>query len=505
MSPSEDAADAAKSLGRPREAPAPPESQAGSLRSSLRLVTIAWLFGASWMYLAGGAALTQYAKQLGLSHFGFGVLAAIPFLGALAQLPASYFVERFGHRRAVFIGTGFAHRAMWLAIAAIPWFLPSAWWWLGLLGMIAAASMMANLGAPASMSWLADLVPNRIRGRYFSRRTQAAQLAAVAVIVVAGYAMDRASPFGGVALRRTISVLLAVAAVSGLVDFMVISAVSGPKDPPPNPRIRFWHLLRHPLADRNFRRFLGFNFTLTFATASIGQFLWLYLFDVAGMSNTQANILFVIVPLLVTFLAYPMWGRVTDRIGRKPVLLIAGLLIVPGAIPWMFMTKDSWLLPYLAVLVSSASWPGVDMASLNLLLGLTQSPAAAGDRALRLGSAYVAVNSLLVAVAGVMSGLFCGGVAEALRDWHGRLFGWPLTYHGILFFISAALRLLALGWLLGLQESRAYSTRAALRYISSDIYANLQQMIVLPTRFLTRFSQWTYKLYPNGRSRRKGP
>ena len=34
------------------------------------------------MALTGGATLTRYAKQVGLGEFGFGILAAIPFLAA---------------------------------------------------------------------------------------------------------------------------------------------------------------------------------------------------------------------------------------------------------------------------------------------------------------------------------------------------------------------------------------------------------------------------------------
>ena len=62
-------------------------------RRALRMVLVSWLFGAAWAFIASGAILTRYAKFLGLSAFGFGVLAALPYAGALAQLPTSYFLE----------------------------------------------------------------------------------------------------------------------------------------------------------------------------------------------------------------------------------------------------------------------------------------------------------------------------------------------------------------------------------------------------------------------------
>src|SRR5437867_356835 len=100
-----------------------------SQRRSLRLVMLAWVFGAAWVNITTGAALTRYAKLMQMPTFGFGLLAALPFAGALMQLFASYVLERFGGRKGVFITVGIIHRGFWLGVAAIPWIFPGAWWW----------------------------------------------------------------------------------------------------------------------------------------------------------------------------------------------------------------------------------------------------------------------------------------------------------------------------------------------------------------------------------------
>ena len=64
------------------------DDRESATRRALRLVTTAWAFGAAWMFTVQGAAMTRYAKMLGLPQFWFGVFAALPFIGALAQLPA---------------------------------------------------------------------------------------------------------------------------------------------------------------------------------------------------------------------------------------------------------------------------------------------------------------------------------------------------------------------------------------------------------------------------------
>jgi MFS family permease len=461
-----------------------------TLRRSLRLVMLAWVFGAAWVYMTTGATLTRYAQLLQLPKFGFGLLAAMPFAAALFQLPASYFLERFGFRKRFFLLFNIVHRLLWVAVAAVPWVIPDAWWWPGLLVLFGVSSILGQLATPAWVSWMADLVPSRMRGRYFSRRIQLGQLVGLCITVAIGYMLDRANLVGPEMLLKTISVALVAASILGTID---ICCFFGVTDPPLkiDPHLSVWDLIRQPLADRSFRRFLAFTATLTLGTGFVGQFCWLYVFEVVGMSNMRANVMLLVMPLLVNMVAYPFWGRLIDRLGRKPVLIISGLLIVHGGASWIFVTPLNWVWGYLGVIIATAAWPGVELGTFNFILGMTQSRSGR-----RLRSAYIAVNSVVSATAGILSGLLGGALAEAMGDWSGVLLGWPLTYHGVLFIISGALRLAALGWLFGLEDTRAYTTRAALRYMGTSIYSNLQQAVFVPGRLLLQLSRWTYEIKP---------
>jgi MFS family permease len=298
-----------------------------------------------------------------------------------------------------------------------------------------------------------------------------------------GYFLDQAT--GGAVVLKALSFAFALAAVMGVTDFLFFLPVPELHRPHPNPNVNLWQLVRTPLQDRNFRRFLGFTATMAFATAYVGQFATLYVLDVVGATNLQTQLMLQCGPLCVLMLMYPIWGRLVDRFGRKPVLLISGTLIVPGSVAWIFVSHDHWVVGYAAVLLVTAAWPGIEIANFNLLLGLADAtPGKSGG--------YVAVNSALNAVAGVLSGLFGGAVAQTMAHWHGTLLGWPLTYHGVLFIISGGLRLLALVWLVDLEDPRAATTRVALRYLGTNLYSNLQQAIYLPARLWSQFSRWTY-------------
>jgi len=464
------------------------EGREQSVRASLRLVTTAWVFGSVWMHITTGATMTRFARSLGMSEFGFGLLAAIPFAGAILQLPASYLLEKYGHRKRLFLVAGLIHRAMWLAIAAIPWVFPLTHGWWALLLVLSISTALANFSGPAWLTWMADLVPPRIRGRYFSRRGQYGRLVGAVATVAIGWTLDAAT--GKDMLERALSIALAVAALCGMVDILFHKTVP-PVERRREQHVSFRELVGRPLRDSDFRRFLGFNFTLTFAIGYVGQFIWLYLFDVVGMGNLQANVMLIAVPLIASMLTFPIWGRLVDRLGCRPVLVISGLLIVHGGASWVFVTQESWWMGYLAVLLATMSWPGVELANLNMLLRISQ---ARDDLHGHHGSSFVAMHSLVVAVGGTCSGLFGGAVAQALEHWRGSILGWPLTYHGVLLLISAGLRAISLLWLIGMHEPRAYSTRSALRYLVTNIYSNVQQAALMPVRGIGRLGRLTYRL-----------
>jgi len=455
----------------------------------LRLVTTAWVFGAVWMYIITGAALTQFAKQLGVTMIGFGVLAALPFAGCMFQLPVSYIIERYGHRKKLFIWLGIVHRALWLLVAAIPWLLPPTSRARGMIVVIAFSWSVGQMIGPAWVSWMADLVPERIRGRYFSRRSQVGQVVGLVTTLLIGLALDHATARGPEALLKTAAGSLAAAALFGIVDFLFFLPVAEPVRRAPDRNVSWRHLLLPPLADKNFRWFLGYTALLTFSIGYINQFIWLYVLDVAGMSNTAANAMLVLAPLATFMFMYPVWGRLIDRLGRKPVLIVCTVLFVQGAVSWVFISREHWIGGFSAVMLGTLMWPGIDLANFNVLLALSTTQEDQQER-----GAHVAINSAVAALAGIASGVFGGVTAEILEHWHGSLFGQPLTYHGVLFLIASGVRLVAALWLFKLEDPGAHTTRSALRYMGASLYSNVQQAMFVPGRLLWQIGRWTYKL-----------
>jgi hypothetical protein len=159
--------------------------------------------------------------------------------------------------------------------------------------------------------------------------------------------------------------------------------------------------------------------------------------------------------------------------------------MVHGAVVWIFVGEGHLFPGYAGILLAAFAWPGLELASYNILLGLVERKAGTAKN-----TAYVAINSVVVAVAGLLSGLFGGVLAHNLKDWHGAWFGLPVTYHGILFLTSSVLRVVGLGAIMKIEEPGAFSTRSAFRHVAGEMYSNLQGVLLMPVRL----AKWSYKV-----------
>jgi len=469
------------------------------LRRVLWIVTIAWIFGATWLTATSGAPLTLFAQGLRASQFQFGVLGALPFLASLVSMPAGLLIDRTGQRKRIFLWALYSQRFLWFPIAIVPV------WMLTRYGPPAAGAAMTcflvlvflmhcgqAVGGPAWVSWMADIVPERSRGKYFGLRRQWGMAGAIPAAIVAGYLLDRLQRpdhvINNLEVLRTCAGIFMAAAVFGIIDIHLYQYVPEVR-PHDKPRQPFLEMFRQPLRDRQFLWFGGFVGTLVFAVSFMGQFLTLYLIEKLQVSNLQTQFMLLVVPMAAQLFMFRLWGAAADRMGKKPVLVIASLGLVPVGFGWGLMNDQRIWLGYLLSVAGAVLWAGVETANFNLIMEMAASPEGKSSRA---GTSYVAVNSVIINIAGCLGSLCAGGIAQLLRAWQwdlgatGRLIGLPqMTYFEVLFVLSGVLRLLAaVVFLPRIQEHQARPTREALRFMSANIYNNLFGAILLPLRVM---------------------
>ena len=484
------AAETCRAVSSDGNAPASPRTA----RRSMELITLGWFFGSVWLTATTGSPTTVFLKELDASPFQFGVVAALPFIASLLSLPASLLIERTGARKKIFLYTLYFQRLLWFPIALLPLWLVSRYGTHGMAGAMRIFLLLVFImhasgaaGGPAWVSWMADVVPDRLRGKYFSRRRQWGLVSAIPTALLAGWMLDRCcATCDSMTALRWCAILFMCAAVFGLADihlFQYLPAV--PK--PPRCGTGLIKALGGPLRDRQFLWFAAFVGTLTFAVGFMQQFITLLLLDRnhVGLSSGNTQLVVLVIPMAAQFLALPVWGAAVDRMGKKPVLALAGVGLVPVALGWCLLGPQNLWLAFVLAAAHMVLWCGVEIANFNLVLEMSGSVGAAEG-----GSAYVAVNSVIVNVAGCLGGLVAGLIAQGLQDWTWAPFagGRSFSFYDVLFALSGVLRLAAVAVFLPfIHEPTARSAVEALRFIVTGIRCTAGGLLVQPLRQAVRW------------------
>ena len=501
-----------------------------TLRWSLRRVTVAWMFGVVWVSLVTGSQLTVFGRLIGFTDFHFGLMAAIPFCATFAQLIAAVIIERTGQRKRTFIRSALIQRLLWLAIPALALLLGAGTAAVTVfLLLYAVGSLLGHFATPGWYNWMGDLIPRRIRGRYFANRQLWTTPIQMIIVVLAGLVLDHytAAQGGNAQVNMTtqprlmvpICVMFAVAAAFGTIDillFLRMREIASPAltsaTPPAaggwGPAIR--RALAEPVRvvvgafdDRVFRHYALYGATITFALAVGAQYFWLNALENLGYSKLAANVVFLVCGALSAMLVARLWGKLIDRWGRRPVLILGTLGTIFGPVGWFLATDGTvdlnWLIrwadaagamdlripqAYLAGAVTciwgGAMWSGVALAQSSVILGFSDT----GGR-----SRHIAAAAVVVAIGGALGGLAGGAIAQVfsfLKTDPIRVgpFTW-INYH-VTFAISALVPAASVLWLIGMPDPGSRKVRHIVRAFGFNAYSNLATRLFWPIRVWRR-------------------
>jgi MFS family permease len=363
-----------------------------------------------------GAFLIAYALQLGASNFVIGLLAAIGPLSQLMQLPAIFVVERYRNRRAIVVLMAIISRLCWLFIGLIP-FLFSPQLGLGLLlGALIINSTTGAVSGCSWNSWMRDMIPQDILGRFFSRRMQIAiGIGVILSLAAAGY-LDLWKKFLPEHTEKGYSLLFVFGFLAGVVGVYCITRIPEPRMVSHMQAPSFSQIISRPLRDPNFRKLIVFMGSWSFAVNLAAPFFMVYMLRRLGMSMTFVIGITVLMQI-VNVMFLKLWGKFTDRFSNKSVLAICCPFFLLSILAWTFTTmpeKHVLTIPLLVVIyiVMGFSTAGVTLASGNIGLKLAPKGEA---------TAYLATNTMILSltsgIAPILGGKFADFFAARQLDW----------------------------------------------------------------------------------------
>ncbi len=453
------------------------------VRSSLWYIIVAWIFGAGFFVLTNGAPLTSFlTKYLRTTDDVFGIIMALPLLAVVFQFIGSYITERTGLVKRHFLIWATTHRLVWLLAALVPLLLPHGEGPLNAVRIVVvgivvfASAAIANFGGAGWMSWMSDIIPRSLAGKFFGLRSSLGMLSMIVLAIGGPFLIDATHNAGW-----AYAVIFGVAAIFGAIDILLFIPVPEIPRPVPETRATVADILTTPWTNPVFRWFAAYTATAWIAYMLMGPFVWRFCIEDPdkgglGMSLTYTNWLLFIIPTLMMALVAPLWGRMVDRFGLKSILITSSVAATLLPCVWLIMRPGMEWLAWGACFISGLTWPGIDQALIFM-----QVKGFPDERR----SAY---NAMLAVVLGLASalGVFLGG--QLATFWQGHLYLIPnlpawVSYYQPVFAISLVLRAAAIVFLLvRLPLPHGAGQRTVYGAIAGDLSATVGKAVrrVLP-------------------------
>lgn len=317
------------------------------------------------------AFIPLFALAYGATNQQVGWITAIGNLaGAAALFPGARLIETIGHRKetVVWSGGGMA-RLMVLLLALLPLLtLPPPIAVLAIAAINGARAFSANFANPAWTALVAEIVPDFMRGRYFSMRNLTMGLATLLCSSAAGWIIHAGNQWqGGSLLGYQLSFLFAFAV--GMASTYQFSQLREPHATRQAEEQRPAGSLRHAL--RHSPGFWGLvvsGFVWNFSLQIAAPFFNVYLVSHLGAKADIVGI-FASIASLSAMGGQLFFGKVLDRRGAVFLQLVTGLPISLLPVMWVFYSQ-----PWQAGVnnfFGGFLWAGFNLANFNLLLQIT--------------------------------------------------------------------------------------------------------------------------------------
>ena len=433
--------------------------------------------------------LVGFALLLNAPNTVIGILAAIPAVTQLLQIPSIILVEKIRNRRRLNFITQLGNRLGVLFMALIPFIATGQIGLILLIGAMAIQSTFTAIGAPSWNSWLTDLVPPERLGHFFSKRMALMGLMSIIVSLLGGYFISRwmaaVSPSDLFSQLSGYSVIFFVAFLSGMIALYFTRTTPEPPLKTRQEKISYSELLSKPFKDDNYSNLLKFSAAWGLSTSLAGPFFTVYLLSVDILGFEVAFVAGLVALTQLTSVVFlRLWGRLSDRFSNKSILQVTLPLFVIGTFLWTFssIARDYGLLIPLIIsihILNGFSAAGVNLSTNNIGMRLAPRGEAASYLAAR-GTITAIVGTIAPIVAGVFADLFAPHTIEVSVSWtiRGELFtlipAYRLSGIDFIFVISTIIGIYAIHRIALVKEPGEVEERVVLEALVAETRRNVR-------------------------------
>jgi MFS family permease len=311
------------------------------LKRGLRVSILAGSLGVTGWAMLQGMPLRMFMEALGATGVLIGLISTVMQVALVIQIPGALFAERLASRKRVWGGVMLLSRSLWflppLLLACLP-HRPLAIAWI-MVGLAAFSALLSQSVTAFWFGWMADLVPDSIRGRFWGRRQTCTMTAFLISMALSGYILDAFPPPGSDGGSWAgFTMVFVIGAIMGCADIVVHLWVPEPVSRT-KAEVRQWLArVAAPLRNPDFRRLTIAMGVYTFA---VGMTSLSIIFLKQDFHVTYSHLAACMIASSVGIVASSfIWGYVMDRVGGRAfgaIMVAVGPLVL---LCWFFV-KDT--------------------------------------------------------------------------------------------------------------------------------------------------------------------
>jgi len=313
-----------------------------------------------------GVYTTPYALSLGAGNTEIGFLSSIPKLFTMILQPfiGNYIESK--SRKNVTRKLSFISKSSWIPILLIPFLLFNEKIFL-LIILLTVSQVAASISSTAWTCWMGDIVPEKIRGRYFGKRNMIISSVSFFTTLIGGWILGLTNDIFG------FSTIFFLAFLFGMLSVYYLGKIPDVDYKKPSHKGHKISLHSYDFL-KNFRRYGNFsNFTIHMALLGFAVNIASPFFVVYMLQNLRIGYewfaIITAIEILTAILSQRYWGKLSDKIGDRIVMTACNILIVFYPFFWLFARNQYHLM--LIGIFSGFAWSGFDLSSFNYLLDVT--------------------------------------------------------------------------------------------------------------------------------------
>ncbi|MFC1710772.1 MFS transporter [Nanoarchaeota archaeon] len=311
--------------------------------------------------------ISPFAIAINSSNAMVAMLSSITgLLGPLSQISGSKLIEKYS-RKKILLRAVLLEAFVWLPLILLA-FLFNKGILTNMLPMVlllffSIYIIFLNVGHPAWFSWTGDIVDEKYRGRWFSKRTLIIGFISVVLAIGASFFLDYFKNMG--LTMYGFMILFFLAFLARLMSWKIYK-----KEYEPKLKLKKGHyfsfgefLLNAP--KNNFGKFAIFRAFLGFATTISSALIAIYLLRQLGFAYTTYMII-TLAGAFFSLIVLELWGKFADKYGNYRVLRLTSALIPLVPILWILHPSPLYLI-FVPQLVGGIAWAGFHLSAGNFI------------------------------------------------------------------------------------------------------------------------------------------